>query len=56
MRLSDLVPDSGEDIEVRGLCADSRAVEPGFLFAALSGGRADGAEFIAEAIARGTSC
>ena len=55
MRLSDLVPDSGEDIEVRGLCADSRAVEPGYLFAALSGGRVDGAEFIAEAIARGAA-
>ena len=53
MRLSELVEDSGEDIEVRGLCADSREVEPGFLFAALSGVRADGAEFCAEAVARG---
>ena len=53
MRLSELIPDSGEDIEVRGLSADSREVEPGFLFAALAGGRADGAEFVAEAIARG---
>ena len=53
MRLSELIPDSGEDIEVRGLSADSREVEPGFLFAALAGARADGAEFVAEAIARG---
>ena len=53
MRLSELIPDSGEDIEVRGLSADSREVEPGFLFAALAGTRADGAEFVAEAIARG---
>ncbi len=53
MRLSELVPDSGEDIEVRGLCADSREVEPGFLFAALAGVRADGADFIAEAVAKG---
>ena len=53
MRLSELIPDSDEDIEVRGLSADSREVEPGFLFAALAGARADGAEFVAEAIARG---
>ena len=53
MRLSELIGDSGEDIEVRGLCADSREVEPGFLFAALAGVRADGADFIAEAVARG---
>ena len=53
MRLSELIPDSGEDIEVRGLSADSRLVEPGFVFAALAGARTDGAEFVAEAIARG---
>ena len=53
MRFSELILDSGEDIEVRGLCCDSREVEPGFLFAALAGTRADGADFVAEAIARG---
>jgi UDP-N-acetylmuramoyl-L-alanyl-D-glutamate--2,6-diaminopimelate ligase len=53
MRLSELMPDSGEDIEVRGLCSDSREVEPGFLFAALAGTHADGADFVTEAIARG---
>lgn len=40
-------------VEIRGLTADSRAVEPGFLFAALPGTRADGAGFIPEALARG---
>ncbi|MBB4315317.1 UDP-N-acetylmuramoyl-L-alanyl-D-glutamate--2,6-diaminopimelate ligase [Roseospira marina] len=39
--------------EIRGLTADSRAVAPGFLFAALPGARADGRAFIPEALARG---
>ncbi|MBC9209896.1 UDP-N-acetylmuramoyl-L-alanyl-D-glutamate--2,6-diaminopimelate ligase [Roseomonas aerophila] len=39
--------------QILGLTADSRAVRPGFLFAALPGARADGREFIAEAVARG---
>jgi UDP-N-acetylmuramoyl-L-alanyl-D-glutamate--2,6-diaminopimelate ligase len=38
---------------VTGLTADSRAVRPGDLFAALPGTRADGRCFIAEAVARG---
>ncbi len=38
---------------VRGITADSRAVEPGFIFAALPGTRADGRRFIADAVARG---
>ncbi len=38
-----------------GLTADSRAVAPGFLFAALPGARADGRGFIAEAVARGAA-
>ncbi len=40
-------------IGVRGITADSRAVQPGFLFAALPGGKVDGTRFIAEAVARG---
>ena len=40
-------------IEIAGLTADSRAVTPGFLFAALPGVRADGRAYIAEAVARG---
>src|SRR5687768_15551820 len=43
---------SGE-VEVRGLAADSRAVEPGFLFAALPGTHTDGSRFVADALARG---
>lgn len=42
-----------EDREIRGLTADSRAVERGFLFAALPGSRHDGRAFIAEAVACG---
>ncbi len=38
---------------LRGLTADSRAVEPGFLFAALPGTVADGRAFIDEAVAKG---
>jgi UDP-N-acetylmuramoyl-L-alanyl-D-glutamate--2,6-diaminopimelate ligase len=41
------------EVEIRGLTADSRAVEPGFLFAALPGSRADGRDFIADALKRG---
>ncbi|MFN6999970.1 MAG: Mur ligase domain-containing protein, partial [Elioraea tepidiphila] len=40
---------------VTGLTADSRAVRPGDLFAALPGRRADGRQFIAEAVARGAA-
>nr|WP_235035376.1 UDP-N-acetylmuramoyl-L-alanyl-D-glutamate--2,6-diaminopimelate ligase [Roseomonas sp. 18066] len=40
-------------LDIAGLTADSRAVAPGFLFAALPGLRSDGRAFIAEAVARG---
>jgi UDP-N-acetylmuramoyl-L-alanyl-D-glutamate--2,6-diaminopimelate ligase len=40
---------------IAGLTADSRAVMPGFLFAALPGARADGRAFIADAVARGAA-
>ncbi len=40
---------------VTGITADSRAIRPGFLFAALPGGKADGRAFIAEAVARGAA-
>lgn len=38
---------------ITGLTADSREVKPGFLFAALAGAKADGARFIADAVAKG---
>ena len=44
---------SGEAPLLRGLTADSRAVAPGFLFAALPGAKADGRAFIAQAVAQG---
>lgn len=38
---------------ITGLASDSRKVAPGYLFAALSGTRADGARYVAEAVRRG---
>ncbi len=40
-------------VDVRGITADSRAVRPGFMFAALQGVKADGRQYIADAVARG---
>lgn len=63
MRLTDLVPDMMtvdprmHDTEISGLTADSRKVEPGFLFAALpsatTNSGTDGRNFIEDAMARG---
>jgi UDP-N-acetylmuramoyl-L-alanyl-D-glutamate--2,6-diaminopimelate ligase len=62
LRLIDLIGDDGVRVgagdieqEIAGLTADSRRVSPGFLFAALSGSKADGAAFIADALAKGAS-
>ena len=46
---------AGGAVEITGLGADSRAIQPGFLFAALPGSRTDGRRFIAEALARGAA-
>ncbi len=43
------------DPEIAGLTADSRAVAPGYLFAALPGSREDGRDFITDALARGAA-
>jgi len=43
------------DPVVAGLTLDSRKVQPGFLFAALAGSKADGASFVADAVERGAS-
>jgi UDP-N-acetylmuramoyl-L-alanyl-D-glutamate--2,6-diaminopimelate ligase len=48
------LPASG-DVKISGLTADSRAVEPGFLFAALSGTKVDGASYISQALAKGAA-
>ena len=41
------------DPVLSGLTLDSRKVQPGYLFAALAGAKADGASFIADAVKRG---
>ncbi|HKF72425.1 MAG TPA: UDP-N-acetylmuramoyl-L-alanyl-D-glutamate--2,6-diaminopimelate ligase [Stellaceae bacterium] len=41
------------DPNIRGLTADSRAVEPGFLFAALPGTKLHGKVFVGDAVKRG---
>lgn len=43
------------DAEITGLTADSRNIEPGFLFAALAGANADGRDFINDAVQRGAA-
>ena len=61
MRLSRLlapgliVAGDAQRIEITGLTADSRAVRPGMLFAALPGSRVDGRAFIPEALQRGAA-
>ncbi|WP_291298251.1 UDP-N-acetylmuramoyl-L-alanyl-D-glutamate--2,6-diaminopimelate ligase [Elioraea sp.] len=42
-------------VVIAGLTADSRAVMPGYLFAALPGAKADGRAFIGDAVARGAA-
>ncbi len=58
MKLGDLLGTNaaGEwrhEVSITGLTADSRAVKPGFLFAALAGTQTDGMKYIGDAIARG---
>jgi len=45
----------GLPMNLTGVTADSRAVRPGMLFAALPGARADGCGFIGDAVARGAA-
>ena len=59
MLLTDLIAGSAaagavaRELDVTGLTCHSRRVEPGFLFAALPGTRADGRAFVGEAVRRG---
>ncbi len=59
MRLSELVGETGmqhsdaQGLQITGLASDSRQVAPGYLFAALDGSRARGADFIPEALRQG---
>lgn len=47
------VPPEANDVEITGIASDSRAVEPGYLFAAIPGVAADGAKFASAAVAAG---
>lgn len=51
----DAVPSGPGEAEIRGLACDSRKVEPGFLFAALPGARANGLDYLPQALERGAS-
>lgn len=60
MRLGEIMRRAGltgsaDDTAIAGLTADSRAVGPGMVFAALPGARADGRAFIADAVERGAA-
>lgn len=52
MLLSQLI-NAPRAIDIRGITSDSRLVRPGFLFAALPGNKANGADFIEDAIVNG---
>ena len=49
------LPGPWRHVPIVGLTADSRAVKPGYLFAALPGSRTDGSRYIAEALQRGAA-
>lgn len=58
MRLRDLLSEADIDarydaVEVTGVTADNRKVEPGYLFVAIAGVRADGAQFAVKAAQAG---
>ncbi|MGY4522047.1 UDP-N-acetylmuramoyl-L-alanyl-D-glutamate--2,6-diaminopimelate ligase [Thermostichus sp. MS-CIW-30] len=48
-----LAQGSLEGVQVWGLCADSRQVQPGDLFLGMPGSRVDGGSFVAQALAAG---
>lgn len=56
MKLKDLFPlaEDGET-EITGMTADSRKVQPGFLFAALQGTASDGRKFVPQAVEAGAA-
>ena len=49
------VPPGFGEVEITGITADSREARPGWLFAALPGAKADGAQFISDAIGKGAA-
>ncbi len=46
-------PDGADRLTVTGITADSRAVAPGFVFAALPGTKVDGTQYLEQAFAQG---
>lgn len=62
MRLRDLIAgmtiqdlQGDPDVDISGICYDSRRVQPGWLFVALRGHRQDGHDYIGDAIKRGAA-
>ncbi|KNY16066.1 MULTISPECIES: UDP-N-acetylmuramoyl-L-alanyl-D-glutamate--2,6-diaminopimelate ligase [unclassified Shinella] len=61
MKISDLAGPETNDLsvaaatDIRGITSDSRKVKPGDLFVALTGTKADGSAFIADAVSRGAA-
>ncbi|AOF88958.1 UDP-N-acetylmuramoyl-L-alanyl-D-glutamate--2,6-diaminopimelate ligase [Sinorhizobium sp. RAC02] len=61
MKISDLTgpeidpSNAAATIDVSGIASDSRKVKPGDLFVALSGTKADGSAFVADAVSRGAA-
>jgi UDP-N-acetylmuramoyl-L-alanyl-D-glutamate--2,6-diaminopimelate ligase len=50
-----IVPESAQQLEIRQVACDSRKVQPRALFFALHGAKADGNEFIRDAVSRGAA-
>jgi UDP-N-acetylmuramoyl-L-alanyl-D-glutamate--2,6-diaminopimelate ligase len=50
-----IVPESAQELEIRQVACDSRKVHPRALFFALHGAKADGNEFIRDAVSRGAA-
>src|SRR3954447_15212906 len=55
MRLADLVPGAGADVEITGLALDNRVVQPGTLFFCVPGFTRDGHDFAPAAVKRGAA-
>jgi len=56
VKLKDLFPLAEDgDTEITGMTADSRKVQPGFLFAALRGTASDGRKFVPQAVEAGAA-
>jgi len=54
LQLTDLLIE-GKELPISGLTADSRRVKKGYLFAALPGSKANGSQFIEDAIHHGAN-